>query len=398
MVVDACLGGVRIARPAGATLDLNFMSAPLDPRITFTRASTATYTDASGVIQTAAVNAPRWDYANGLLRGVLKEEARINLLLQSNVGVGPWAAVNVSSSNPVATANNVAAPDGTTTATRIVYPALTVAGTASFWYQQLTTVAQPYAFSVWLRGSVGGEQTYLEVTVGGTFLSSPRLTLTTQWQRFSFVTTALTASVWAFAIGTDLRDVTQTSTLAQTVYAWGAQVEQATSTTSYIPTTTAAVTRAFDDCYIPSVNMTPWFASPGGSWLAEFIDNTPTGSTNPRVVGIHDGTGITPLWIQPTGLLSSYDGGQIQTANVVSNGVVSRGVSTWSPGAGKVCLNAGAIGVGAMNTGFAPLATAGVGLLGGNPGALNESVTGYIRRVQYWPRVLSNAEMQSVTS
>jgi hypothetical protein len=82
--VDACLGGVRNAGPAGATLDLNFMfPGSMPPGLTFTRASTATYTDASGVIQTAAVNQPRWDYASGSLRGLLIEEARTNLLLNS---------------------------------------------------------------------------------------------------------------------------------------------------------------------------------------------------------------------------------------------------------------------------------------------------------------------------
>jgi hypothetical protein len=71
---------------AGPTLSLDFMQpGTLDPRITFTRASSATYTDASGVIQTAATNAPRWDYAGGVLRGLLIEEARTNVLLNSAV-------------------------------------------------------------------------------------------------------------------------------------------------------------------------------------------------------------------------------------------------------------------------------------------------------------------------
>src|SRR5580765_5882879 len=68
------------------SLDLNFMvPGVLDPRITFTRASTATYTDMSGTIQSVAVNAPRWDYdpVTLALRGLLIEEARTNLLLQS---------------------------------------------------------------------------------------------------------------------------------------------------------------------------------------------------------------------------------------------------------------------------------------------------------------------------
>ena len=80
------MGGVRNAGPAGATLDLNFMfPGSLDPRITFSRASTATWTNASGVIQTAAVNAPRWDYAGGSLRGLLIEEARTNKVTNSTM-------------------------------------------------------------------------------------------------------------------------------------------------------------------------------------------------------------------------------------------------------------------------------------------------------------------------
>jgi len=67
---------------------LNFMAPGwLDPGVTFTRASTATYTDAGGTIQTAAVNQPRWDYdpVTHALKGLLIEEARTNVLLNSAV-------------------------------------------------------------------------------------------------------------------------------------------------------------------------------------------------------------------------------------------------------------------------------------------------------------------------
>ena len=80
--------GSAWAAVGAPSLSLDFMTpGTLDPRITFTRASTATYTDASGTIQTAAVNAPRWDYdpVTHALKGLLIEEARTNVLLNSAV-------------------------------------------------------------------------------------------------------------------------------------------------------------------------------------------------------------------------------------------------------------------------------------------------------------------------
>ena len=89
--VDACRGGVRntASLPPGATLDLSFMiPGTFDPMITFTRASTGTYFDSTGTMQTAAINALRWDYDPVLLqlRGLLLEDQRTNLLLKQHHG------------------------------------------------------------------------------------------------------------------------------------------------------------------------------------------------------------------------------------------------------------------------------------------------------------------------
>ena len=75
------------AGPAG-TLDLSFLSASLDPSITWTRANanatTGTFLDPSGVsFSTVLANIPRISVANGLL----VEGARTNLLLNSSAPV-----------------------------------------------------------------------------------------------------------------------------------------------------------------------------------------------------------------------------------------------------------------------------------------------------------------------
>lgn len=68
------------------TLDLNFAETrTVDPRITFTRASTATYFDEFGAMRTALANVPRIDFYPTTLecKGLLIEEQRTNLLLNS---------------------------------------------------------------------------------------------------------------------------------------------------------------------------------------------------------------------------------------------------------------------------------------------------------------------------
>ena len=60
---------------------------------------------------------------------------------------------------------------------------------------------------------------------------------------------------------------------AVTMHLWGAQAEahNAAFATSYIPTTTVAVTRASDDCALLSANFTSWWVAGPGTVVAEFV-------------------------------------------------------------------------------------------------------------------------------
>jgi hypothetical protein len=388
--VDACRGGVRNAGPAGATLDLNFMfPGSLDPRITFSRASTATYTDASGVIQTAAVNQPRWDYAGGSLRGLLIEEARTNAVANSgDASNASWGKSGNIVAAPVVTGNQVTSPDGTLTASRVVFPA--VSGASAISALNLTvsfvgTVAA-YTMSIWARGNVGGEQTYLMFTNGAVFYRS-RITLTTAWQRFSLTTANLTAANWFPAIGADFRDGSQTATPAQTIYVWGGQVEQGGFVTSYIPTTSGAVTRALEVCTIPTAG---WFNPPAYSLQFEFI--APDVS---KVVG-----GLSDASFGPNTsyfMNSQYVcGATVTGVPALTNGTISKQCAASTAGGNvKLSNNGGApvtLGGALTQSGATRLA------IGNDPWSLSSAACAWHRRVGAWPRVLADTEMQQVTT
>ena len=68
------------------TLDFQ-NSKQLDPRVTFSRSSSATYTNSAGQVVSAAENEPRFDHdpTTGESLGLLMEESRTNLFLNSAV-------------------------------------------------------------------------------------------------------------------------------------------------------------------------------------------------------------------------------------------------------------------------------------------------------------------------
>ena len=426
--VDACLGGVRGASgPPGMTLDLNFMfPGSLDPRITFTRASTALYLDSTGTMQTAAVNQPRWDYANGTLNGLLLEPVATNLSFPSVPDAGAlWAQAG-----SISKGGSVIAPDNTTSTTSLFASTDTTNSSRSFGGPGGgVTATTTYTVSVFLRK--GPNNAYIQVNIvgsvtavpiayydltngtsvvgadliaGATGLSASITPYPNGWYRarFTFTTNAGATSVGPYigpcvTVSATGDNRAYAGVVGQGVYVWGLQLEQGAVATSYISTTSTAVTRAPDNCRVPSANMTPWYVSPGGSWLIEFIQSSP--SVNTRLIGVGGGGGgQTPAFSgSGTNAFSQFDGVTLLgTVNGIVPGAVRKGASTYAPSTGKVCLNAGAVASVAMAAGYASLAANGVRFFADEVG--NSPTTGYLRRVTYWPRVLSDAEMQQVTT
>jgi hypothetical protein len=187
-------------------------------------------------------------------------------------------------------------------------------------------------------------------------------------------------------------------------YLWGAQVEVGGTVSSLIPTTTVGLTRAIDNVAVP---VGAWFNARESSLFAEFIYPRAFDAVGPHdVVGLtNQGANIaqTTMWLRAR---ETNNTGQAFISKL--NNVVARGdlVGTASNGISKIAgswpvsltasgsFNANAIGTVA----FTAITDTNILCIGNHAPLGDGPLNGYIRRVVYWPRGLSNAELISITT
>jgi len=118
--------------------------------VTFTRASSGTYVDSAGVIQTATNDVPRFDHnpTTGESLGLLVEEARTNSIF----GSADFSSTYTSLTNLTATVDTAVAPDGSTTADTIAGASSTL--NIKYFYKNFTTTATgAYTASIYLKAN-----------------------------------------------------------------------------------------------------------------------------------------------------------------------------------------------------------------------------------------------------
>jgi hypothetical protein len=246
--------------------------------ITFTRSSTATYVGADGLIQSAASGAARFDHnpTTGESLGLLVEEARTNLVTYSEqLDNGAWSKFEVT-----VTANATTAPDNTTTADSVLE---TTNATQHRFDTPTTSVTSgtAYTFSLFLKPNgrdvvtlqtkgIGTEANGIYTLTGNGVVSGfagggtgTISKLPNGWYRCT-----LTATASASGTGYGRVFLQTNATVGGVgVFAWGAQMEVGAFPTSYIPTTTATVTRAADVASITGANFSSWYNQSEGSFI-----------------------------------------------------------------------------------------------------------------------------------
>lgn len=212
----------------GPALQLAFPDAEggLAPAVTFTRGSTASYFDAAGALQSAAVNAARFDHDPVSLAslGLLIEPARTNLALRSN---------------------DFANASWSKTSTTVAGEQLTFTAGGAELYENITvTASTQYTFSFWAkRGTATGLKYCIYNNSGATFpvadTSYYAQTNSSTWTRISVTFTTPVGC-------TSIRIYPNRSGVTGTMFLRYAQLEAGASATSYIPTVAATVTRSAD--------------------------------------------------------------------------------------------------------------------------------------------------------
>lgn len=392
------------------TLDLNFAgSQAVDPRITFTRNSIATYFDKFGVMQIAGINQPRIDFdpVTGECKGLLIEEQRTNLLTYSE----QFDNVSWVKSGGTITANTVVSPDGTIDADKLVEN--TSAGVHVTAQNVSMTSGVSYTFSIFAKA---GERSRLlfersnatltsftalvDLVAGDVVSTTGTVTASiapigNNWYRISLTVSA--ASTAAGGVQVDL--VSTGSTVSYTgdgtsgIYIWGAQLEAGAFPTSYIPTVASQVTRSADVASMTGSNFTSWYRQDEGT---VYFDNSREYVGTSIGYAITDGTltNLTQLLLNPLDARFTVTVGGENIINLIASSTYPQALrSAFAVKSGDF---ARALNNQPLLTSASFAAPVASRMDIGNRLGLFQ-LNGHIKRLAYYPKRLPNQVLQAIT-
>ena len=386
--------------PDGLSLDLAFaldktLTARKGPTPTFTRASTATFVGSNGLIQSATINTPRFDHDPVTLacKGLLIEESRTNLLTQSE----SWQTGS-SFTGPIAPSisnNTTTSPDGLLTADTLSGSNGTLADGSvnSTWRLPNISSSTTYTFSIYIKSL--GVATKAEIRIRdnstGTSVQTLDTNITSDWKRISV--TATTGGTT-----TSIRCIIQNTDGPIAIY--GAQLEAGSFPTSYIPTTTAALTRSADVCSITGGDFTNIYNNSAGTFVSDSMIANLIGE-NRGIAQIDSGTSDNIIRHQYTSSIGGFN--TLLRANVDTPTVLSTTTGAVSTIQKRATAYAGTSFASTTNGGLVTTATRTfpVGLNTLRIGSLSTGsfvLNGHIARIQYFKKRLPDAKLQSLTT
>ena len=192
----------------------------------FSRGSSATYVAKDGLIKTAADDTPRIDFSDTVKGALLLEPQRTNLITYSEDFSG-WNSYQVTS-------NTTTSPSGSTVyfldfEDARMFPTTSISNSTT------------YTSSIYLKANKVANVKIRNARDGDTVIS-----LTTDWVRYEV--TAISNSSSTNSLLIDARFSQGLGASGLEIALWGAQLEEGSYATSYIPTFGSTATRLADVC------------------------------------------------------------------------------------------------------------------------------------------------------
>ena len=371
---------------------------------TFTRGSTGTYFDALGVMQTAGVNEQRLthDPFTGEASGLLIEGQRSNLstnsqLIPASVGtvLGASISTNIGTINEIVEDASIGEHFAQDTSFSV-------------------TSGERYTFSTFVKQGVGTRKLYFRLAVG----ISATVTFDPTTKTFG-VKSPLIDSVGfeELANGLIRAWITYTATSSGTVvhrlqllnqssqyqgdgvsslFLGGRQLELGNTQTSYIPTTTSAVTRSADACYgvlgsefNASEGTLYWQGTPSLlSIIAQTVFGVTDGTVNNRILIRLDGsTGALYLINTNNGVYSGIN----SVAGMFEAGTNIKIALYYTNSHWGAYING--VEIGSVSTEYADATVTRFHIARSQTSEFD----GITSRAKYIPRALSAAELEALT-
>lgn len=382
----------------------------------FTRSTTKMCTNAAGVLASVGVNSLAIDHNPTTLAplGALIENASTNLLEYSQ----DYSQATWTKDTCTQTADSTTAPDGNTTGTLITN------GAASSQQNVLQSVsglssATNYALSAYVKVDSGTQWFVLSLAdsgfthyaeawfdcvngvVGTTSVSAgssaTNLSITgllNGWYRISVVI-SLTTTPQPFYVSTAAGNGSASPAATNsTWYIWGAQLEQLPFTSSYIPTTSATVTRGADNFYFP---WSPFNATTTLFCVFDSAGIDPSGGEG--VPFIVEATNNYCEFAFTSVVNAAAYNSNINVCSIVNPAFVAGTkysvAARFANANYALSVNGGIYTTNSGTNGNAP--TSMTNAYVGSNGGVSYSTYGHIYQIGYWPVAATNAQLQSLT-
>lgn len=409
------------------SLLLDFVnSRQVDPRITFSRASTAARWSAAGLLETASAGVPRIDYdsATGKCLGLLVEGARTNLRPNSrrpslSTGTVVGAATTIApdglsiesmEENPVSNSEHYVIDHGmAVTAGQVITQSV---------YVKAMPAADRQVVIRFAASAAGTQNIAFNVSDSAcTPTSTPNYPYGAQkcangWWRVwaSFMAAADFASavirIQFYKSGTSVYQ----GEAGKGLFLFGRQVEEGAFPTSYIPTGGSAATRADEFAGLIGASFSSWYRQDEGTFLFEVAPSSISSGSGLFAVGdaalnfesrnsiylsMNSGTGLL------AGNMAVAGASQIGVNAVAGSfaGGVSKKTAFAYQSDNTVGATDGVLGV-ADTLCTIPKGITGLSLgelSAGWTGSGSPRLNGHIRRFAFYPKRLTAAELKRIT-